>query len=71
MPLPERAAKGVSLESLPDLFDLASESLWSRVTSSPQPHRFNVFYIQDPYGIFFALYNHRDEPWDGPIPDHC
>ena len=42
--------------------------VWS---SAPgQPHRFNAFYIQDPDGIFLCLYDHPDEPWEGPIPDH-
>ncbi len=26
--------------------------------------------IQDPDGIFFCLYDHPEEPWKGPIPDH-
>ena len=29
-----------------------------------------VAYIQDPYGNYLALYDHPEEPWDGPIPDH-
>jgi len=42
------------------------------VWSSPpdHPHRFRVFYIQDPDGIFLCMYDHPDEAWDGPIPDH-
>jgi catechol 2,3-dioxygenase-like lactoylglutathione lyase family enzyme len=27
-------------------------------------------YIQDPDGIFFCLYDHPEEKWEGPIPDH-
>jgi len=46
----------------------AEAEVWS---SSPEhPHRFNAFYIQDPDGIFLCLYDHPDEPWEGPIPDH-
>ena len=26
--------------------------------------------IQDPDGIFCCLYDHPEEPWEGPIPDH-
>ena len=30
----------------------------------------NIAYIQDPNGIFLCLYDHPEEPWEGPIPDH-
>lgn len=30
----------------------------------------NIAYIQDPNGIFLCLYDHPEEPWGGPIPDH-
>jgi len=30
----------------------------------------NIAYIQDPNGIFICLYDHPEEPWEGPIPDH-
>jgi catechol 2,3-dioxygenase-like lactoylglutathione lyase family enzyme len=29
-----------------------------------------IVYIQDPDGIFLCLYDHPEEKWDGPIPDH-
>ena len=29
-----------------------------------------VVYIKDPDGNFIELYDHPEEPWDGPIPDH-
>lgn len=34
------------------------------------PHRFRAFYIQDPDGNFLCLYDHQDEKWEDPIPDH-
>ena len=30
----------------------------------------NIAYIQDPNGIFLCLYDHPEEPWGGPVPDH-
>lgn len=35
---------------------------------SNQQH--NTAYIQDSNGIFICLYDHQEEPWGGPIPDH-
>ena len=29
-----------------------------------------IVYIQDPDGIFFCLYDHPEEGWGGPVPDH-
>jgi catechol 2,3-dioxygenase-like lactoylglutathione lyase family enzyme len=29
-----------------------------------------VAYIPDPDGNMIALYDHPEEPWEGPIPDH-
>jgi hypothetical protein len=29
-----------------------------------------VAYIQDPDGDFLCLYDHPEEEWEGPIPDH-
>lgn len=29
-----------------------------------------IVYIQDPDGIFLCLYDHPEEEWGGPIPDH-
>ena len=40
------------------------EDVWT----SRNGHR--IAYIQDPDGIFFCLYDHPEEPWEGPIPDH-
>jgi catechol 2,3-dioxygenase-like lactoylglutathione lyase family enzyme len=40
------------------------EDTW--VTSTG--HR--IAYIQDPDGNFLCLYDHPEEEWDGPIPDH-
>ena len=40
----------------------------SDVWSFSNGHR--IAYIQDPDGIFLCLYDHPEEPWDGPIPDH-
>jgi lactoylglutathione lyase len=51
-----------------ELRDLTKQDVWS---SPPgHPHRFRAFYIQDPDGIFLCMYDHPDEEWDGPIPDH-
>jgi catechol 2,3-dioxygenase-like lactoylglutathione lyase family enzyme len=30
----------------------------------------HVAYIPDPDGNLLALYDHPEEPWEGPIPDH-
>jgi catechol 2,3-dioxygenase-like lactoylglutathione lyase family enzyme len=29
-----------------------------------------IAYIQDPDGNYVCLYDHPEEDWDGPIPDH-
>ncbi|MCI4352558.1 MAG: VOC family protein [Thermoplasmata archaeon] len=29
-----------------------------------------IAYIPDPDGNLICLYDHPEEPWDGPIPDH-
>jgi catechol 2,3-dioxygenase-like lactoylglutathione lyase family enzyme len=34
----------------------------------PGGHR--VMYIKDPDGNFLELYDHSEEEWEGPIPDH-
>jgi len=31
---------------------------------------FRAAYIPDPDGNMICLYDHPEEPWDGPIPDH-
>lgn len=38
------------------------------VWTSRNGHR--ITYIQDPDGIFIALYDHPEEAWEGPLPDH-
>jgi catechol 2,3-dioxygenase-like lactoylglutathione lyase family enzyme len=30
----------------------------------------HIAYIQDPDGNFICLYDHPEEAWEGPIPDH-
>jgi catechol 2,3-dioxygenase-like lactoylglutathione lyase family enzyme len=63
---PERVAQGLADNA--ELQAAMKQEVWS---SPPgHPHRFNAFYIQDPDGIFLCLYDHPDEPWEGPIPDH-
>jgi len=44
------------------------QDVW--VSPPGHPYRYNLFYIQDPDGIFLCLYDHPDEPWGGPIPNH-
>src|SRR5437899_2775614 len=52
------------LKDDPKFQKLMQEDLWT----SRNGHR--IAYIQDPDGIFFCLYDHPEEPWEGPIPDH-
>jgi catechol 2,3-dioxygenase-like lactoylglutathione lyase family enzyme len=52
------------LRSDPEWAQAMKEDVW--VTSAG--HR--VAYISDPDGNLIALYDHPEEPWDGPIPDH-
>ncbi len=52
------------LKDDPRLAKLMAEDVWTSSTG----HR--IAYIQDPDGIFLCLYDHPEEPWDGPIPDH-
>ncbi len=40
------------------------EEVWTTKSG----HR--IVYIQDPDGLFLCLYDHPEEDWDGPIPDH-
>lgn len=62
----ERAARNFAGDV--ELLKEMEKDVWS---SPPgHPHRFNAFYIQDPDGIFLCLYDHPDETWEGPIPDH-
>ena len=52
------------LKDDPKFEKLMQEDMWT----SRNGHR--IAYIQDPDGIFFCLYDHPEEPWEGPIPDH-
>ncbi len=52
------------LKEDPKFHKLMEEDVWT----SRNGHR--IAYIQDPDGIFFCLYDHPEEPWEGPIPDH-
>ena len=45
----------------------ASEMDFDVRTTAPG-HR--TAYIPDPDGNLVCLYDHPEEPWDGPIPDH-
>ena len=54
----------MKLEGDPKFRKLMQDDTWT----SRNGHR--IAYIQDPDGIFFCLYDHPEEPWDGPIPDH-
>jgi catechol 2,3-dioxygenase-like lactoylglutathione lyase family enzyme len=33
-------------------------------------HGHRIAYIQDPDGNYLCLYDHPEEAWEGPIPDH-
>ena len=69
---------GVRVESVPEVLKRlakmgvkpstkelpSTEDMWT--TSSG--HR--VAYIKDPDGNFIELYDHPEEPFEGPIPDH-
>lgn len=48
----------------PKMAELMEKELWT----SKSGHR--IVHIQDPDGIFLCLYDHPEEPWGGPIPDH-
>ena len=52
------------VEGDPKFRKLMQDDMWT----SQNGHR--IAYIQDPDGIFFCLYDHPEEPWEGPIPDH-
>ena len=52
------------LKADPKFEKLMEEDVWL----SRKGHR--IAYVQDPDGIFFCLYDHPEEPWEGPIPDH-
>ena len=48
----------------PKMAELMEKDMWT----SKSGHR--IVYVQDPDGIFLCLYDHPEEPWGGPIPDH-
>jgi catechol 2,3-dioxygenase-like lactoylglutathione lyase family enzyme len=60
-PAIEKLLAGPDAESVRDMME---KDVW--VTK--KGHR--IVYVQDPDGIFLCLYEHPEEPWDGPIPDH-
>jgi len=56
--------KGIAkLKETPKFQDRMKQDVWI----GRKGHR--IAYIQDPDGIFFCLYDHPEEPWEGPIPD--
>ena len=52
------------LRASPKARKVMGQDVWT----SKKGHR--IFYIQDPDGIFLCVYDHPEEPWGGPIPDH-
>jgi catechol 2,3-dioxygenase-like lactoylglutathione lyase family enzyme len=52
------------LQSDPKSVEQMRQEVWTTSTGH------HVAYIQDPDGNHLALYDHPEEPWEGPIPDH-
>ena len=52
------------LKEDPKFRKLMEEDVWVGRSG----HR--IVYVQDPDGIFFCLYDHPEEEWGGPVPDH-
>ncbi|MCI4341444.1 MAG: VOC family protein [Thermoplasmata archaeon] len=52
------------ISSDPELARLVDQDVWTSTTG----HR--IAYVPDPDGNLLCLYDHPEEPWDGPIPDH-
>ena len=57
----------------PAVQKLRSDPTWakaieSEVWTTSTGHR--IAYVADPDGNLICLYDHPEEPWDGPIPDH-
>ena len=48
----------------PQVAPMIDQDVWTTRSG----HR--VAYIADPDGNLVCLYDHPEEPWDGPIPDH-
>ncbi len=46
----------------------SAETMNQDVWTTSKGHR--IVYIQDPDGIFLCIYDHPEESWEGPIPDH-
>jgi catechol 2,3-dioxygenase-like lactoylglutathione lyase family enzyme len=63
--VPETRERLQQLGILPATRELPSDA---DVWVLPSGHR--VMYIKDPDGNFVELYDHPEESWDGPIPDH-
>jgi lactoylglutathione lyase len=63
--VPETRARLKNLGIEPATRELPSDQ---DVWVLPNGHR--VRYIKDPDGNFLELYDHSEESWDGPIPDH-
>jgi catechol 2,3-dioxygenase-like lactoylglutathione lyase family enzyme len=51
-------------KSHPGEYDWLDLDVWT----TDSGHR--IAYIQDPDGNFLCLYDHPEEKWEGPIPDH-
>jgi len=60
----ETAAALERKRSEPQDVEFLDKDVWTTSTG----HR--IAYIQDPDGNFLCLYDHPEEEWEGPIPDH-
>jgi catechol 2,3-dioxygenase-like lactoylglutathione lyase family enzyme len=52
------------LRTDPEGVEAMNQDVWT----SGSGHR--IAYVPDPDGNLICLYDHPEEPWDGPIPDH-
>ena len=52
------------LRADPKWVRMIESEIWTTSTG----HR--IAYVADPDGNLICLYDHPEEPWDGPIPDH-
>lgn len=52
------------LKADPQFAKMMDQDVWTTSTG----HR--IAYVPDPDGNLLCLYDHPEEPWDGPIPDH-
>jgi catechol 2,3-dioxygenase-like lactoylglutathione lyase family enzyme len=62
------AAAVQARKSDPEAVKEMEQDVWTSVSGDRVA--FRVAYISDPDGNMIALYDHPEEPWDGPIPDH-